>query len=183
MSPKQDTGTAPAAAEAAASSSAAAAASSSASAAANSNAAAGSSAPAASSSAAPAPQPVPAPKPAPAPRRAAPRPGPGARRKRLAPAVTAGQANALRSAKQYLAMTAFSHAGLIEQLSSSYGEGFSVADATYAADHVGADWNQQAAKAAKQLPRDVGLLARRAGPAIVVRPTATSTRSRRRSTG
>jgi hypothetical protein len=64
--------------------------------------------------------------------------------------VTAGQSNALRSAKQYLAMTAFSHAGLIEQLSSSYGEGFSVEDATYAADHVGADWNQQAARAAKQ---------------------------------
>jgi Host cell surface-exposed lipoprotein len=170
VSPKQDTNTAPAAAEAAASSSVAAASSSvaaasssvaaanssasSASAAASSRAAAiasaddaaSASAAAASSSAATAPKPTPTPKPAPAP---APKPAP-APAPAPAPTVTAGQANALRSAQQYLAMTSFSHAGLIQQLSSSYGDGFSVADATYAADHVGADWNQQAAKAAKK---------------------------------
>ena len=39
--------------------------------------------------------------------------------------------------------------GLIEQLSSEYGDGYSVQDATYAADHVGADWNEQAARAAE----------------------------------
>lgn len=67
-----------------------------------------------------------------------------------APAATFSQQQALRSAKQYLSMQAFSYAGLIKQLSSSYGDGFSQADATYAADHCGADWNAEAAKAAKQ---------------------------------
>jgi hypothetical protein len=67
-----------------------------------------------------------------------------------APKLTAGQSNALRSAKQYLNTMAFSKAGLIEQLSSSFGSGYSRADATYAVNHVGADWNEQAARAAKQ---------------------------------
>ena len=43
----------------------------------------------------------------------------------------------------------FSRDGLIEQLSSEYGDGYSVEDATFAADNVGADWNEQAAKAAQ----------------------------------
>ena len=41
---------------------------------------------------------------------------------------------------------AFSHDGLIKQLEY---EGYSTEDATYAADHCGADWNEQAAKSAK----------------------------------
>ena len=40
---------------------------------------------------------------------------------------------------------AFSYSGLIEQLEY---EGFSTAEATYAADHCGADWNEQAYKSA-----------------------------------
>ena len=43
----------------------------------------------------------------------------------------------------------FSRQGMIDQLSSEYGDQFSVADATYAADHCGADWNDQAAGAAQ----------------------------------
>lgn len=65
------------------------------------------------------------------------------------PAMTASQEQAVGSAESYLEFTAFSRKGLIRQLSSSAGEGFSVADATYAVDHVKVDWNEQAAKSAK----------------------------------
>jgi len=44
----------------------------------------------------------------------------------------------------------FSRAGLIKQLSSSYGAGFSLEDATYGVDALNADWNAQAVRAAKQ---------------------------------
>ena len=62
---------------------------------------------------------------------------------------TAGQENARRSAETYLETMAFSRKGLISQLSSSAGEGYSRADATYAVNHVDVDWNEQAAKAAQ----------------------------------
>ena len=45
--------------------------------------------------------------------------------------------------------TGFSRAGLIDQLSSSAGDQFSVADATWAVDHSGADWYAQAVMSAK----------------------------------
>ena len=57
-----------------------------------------------------------------------------------------GQKNALRSANSYLNALAFSYDGLIKQLEY---EGYSTEDATYAADHCGADWNEQAAKSAE----------------------------------
>lgn len=63
--------------------------------------------------------------------------------------ATAAQKNALRAAKNYLAISPFSRQGLIDQLSSSAGDGYSVEDATYAADNVNANWNQQAARAAE----------------------------------
>jgi hypothetical protein len=66
------------------------------------------------------------------------------------PVETAGQRNARLSAEQYLSMgNGFSRVGLIGQLSSSYGEGFSVADATYAVDATHTDWNAQACLSAK----------------------------------
>jgi hypothetical protein len=65
-------------------------------------------------------------------------------------AVTIGQSNAAQSAAQYLSTQPFSRAGLIQQLSSSAGEGFSLADATYGVDAQHADWNAQAALSAKQ---------------------------------
>lgn len=60
--------------------------------------------------------------------------------------ITIGQKNALRSAKSYLELTAFSYKSLIKQLEY---EKFSTEDAAYAADNCGADWNEQAAKSAK----------------------------------
>ena len=43
----------------------------------------------------------------------------------------------------------FSRAGLIQQLSSAAGEGFSLADATYGVDATHTDWNAQACLSAK----------------------------------
>ncbi len=61
--------------------------------------------------------------------------------------LTRPQQNAVRSARSYLDMKGFSRAGLIKQLSSEYGEGFSVADATAAVDSLTVDWNENAARA------------------------------------
>ena len=58
---------------------------------------------------------------------------------------TLGETNALRKAKQYIEMMAFSYKGLVEQLEF---ENFSHDEAVYGADHCGADWNEQAAKKA-----------------------------------
>lgn len=55
--------------------------------------------------------------------------------------ATMGERNALERAHDYLDFTAFSYLGLIDQLEF---EGYSTEEATYAADHCGADWNEQA---------------------------------------
>ena len=60
------------------------------------------------------------------------------------------QKNAVRSAKQYISMTGFSRDGLINQLSSEYGDGYEVADATVAVDSLNLNWNEQAVRSAKQ---------------------------------
>ena len=61
---------------------------------------------------------------------------------------------ALDKALSYLSFSAFSRSRLIEQLEYS---GFSTAEATYAADNCGADWNGQAAReAASALEKDPG---------------------------
>jgi Host cell surface-exposed lipoprotein len=63
---------------------------------------------------------------------------------------TASQQQALASAQGYLSDgQGFSRAGLIAQLDSPSGDQFSVADATWAVDNSGADWNAQALTAAK----------------------------------
>ncbi|EMJ8108947.1 Ltp family lipoprotein [Acinetobacter baumannii] len=67
-----------------------------------------------------------------------------------APKFTASQLNAIRTANSYLEYQAFSRKGLINQLSSDYGEGYSVKDATVAVDSLDVDWKEQAAKAAAQ---------------------------------
>ena len=64
--------------------------------------------------------------------------------------VAGPQNNAVRSAKQYISMQGFSRDRLIQQLSSDYGEGYSVADATVAVDTLNIDWNQQAVRTAKE---------------------------------
>lgn len=67
-----------------------------------------------------------------------------------AQSLTGPQRNAVRSAESYLSFTGFSRAGLIRQLSSAYGDGYSVDDATIAVNSLAVDWNQQAARSAKQ---------------------------------
>lgn len=59
--------------------------------------------------------------------------------------MTVSQENAVRSAQDYLDYSAFSRAGLIEQLEF---EEFSTSDATFAVDYLEVNWNEQAAKAA-----------------------------------
>ena len=59
--------------------------------------------------------------------------------------ATLGQKNALKKANSYLRSLSFSKSGLIKQLEY---EGFSNADAAYAVERCGADWNEQAAKKA-----------------------------------
>jgi hypothetical protein len=66
------------------------------------------------------------------------------------PEMTVSQKNAIESAKNYLNFASFSRVGLINQLSSSAGEGFPKRDAVYAVNHIDVNWNEQAAKAAKQ---------------------------------
>jgi hypothetical protein len=56
----------------------------------------------------------------------------------------------VREANQYLDTSAFSRQGLIDQLSSSAGSGYSVADATAAVDSLNIDYNAQAVRSAKQ---------------------------------
>lgn len=62
------------------------------------------------------------------------------------PKLTAGQENAIGAAEDYLGYTAFSRKGLIKQLKF---EQYSTADATFAVDHIKADWNKEAIRAAK----------------------------------
>lgn len=64
--------------------------------------------------------------------------------------LTRPQKNAVRSAESYLSFKGFSRAGLIDQLSSPYGDGYEVSDATAAVDSLSVDWNAQAAISASQ---------------------------------
>jgi len=64
--------------------------------------------------------------------------------------MTVAQQQAVESAKNYLSMgKGFSRAGLIKQLSSSYGERFPKAVAIFAVDHLNVNWNEQAVESAK----------------------------------
>jgi hypothetical protein len=63
--------------------------------------------------------------------------------------ASAEQQNAVRSARGYLQFSAFSRKGLINQLSSEAGDGYSVEAATYAVDSLDIDFNEQAYKSAK----------------------------------
>lgn len=67
-----------------------------------------------------------------------------------ADSLTGPQENAVRSAEQYLSFQGFSRSGLIRQLSSDFGDGYDVADATVAVDSMNIDWNKQAVRSAKQ---------------------------------
>jgi hypothetical protein len=64
--------------------------------------------------------------------------------------LTKPQKNAFRSAERYISISGFSRSGLIKQLSSDAGDGYSVADATAAVDSLNIDWNEQAVRSAKR---------------------------------
>lgn len=61
--------------------------------------------------------------------------------------ITLGMKNAVGRAQAYLNYTSFSKKGLIEQLEY---EGYTQSEATYAAETVQVDWNEQCAKKAQQ---------------------------------
>jgi hypothetical protein len=63
--------------------------------------------------------------------------------------VSVEEQNAVRSAQNYLDTGAFSCKGLIRQLSSDAGDGYSLTAATYAVDSLHINLNEQAAKSAK----------------------------------
>lgn len=65
------------------------------------------------------------------------------------PDYTVAQQNAIQSATSYLEITGFSRAGLIQQLSSEYGDKYAMADAIFAVDHIEVDWNAEAVESAK----------------------------------
>jgi colicin import membrane protein len=67
---------------------------------------------------------------------------------------TLSQKNAVRKAKEYLSVMAFSKEGLIKQLEF---EGFSNEDATYAVNQIDVDWKEQAVKKAKRLKNKCGI--------------------------
>jgi hypothetical protein len=66
------------------------------------------------------------------------------------PSLTAAQQQAVDSAQDYLGEgSGFSKRGLLDQLTSSYGEGFSKPDAEYAIKYLNPNWAQQAVDSAK----------------------------------
>ena len=65
-------------------------------------------------------------------------------------AATMSQRNAEASAKEYLQFEPFSKYGLIHQLSSPYGDGYSRATARYAVNHIRVNWYHQALRSARQ---------------------------------
>jgi hypothetical protein len=67
-----------------------------------------------------------------------------------APAMTASQQQAVDAAQGYLSMgSGFSYNSLIQQLTSSAGNGFPQADAVFAINYLHPDWDAQAVEAAK----------------------------------
>lgn len=64
-----------------------------------------------------------------------------------ADATIANRTQAVRAAREYLQVEAFSLKGLVKQLKY---EGYSTSDATYGATHAGANWMKQAVRAAKE---------------------------------
>ena len=63
--------------------------------------------------------------------------------------MTASQENAIRSAESYLELSGFSEQGLIDQLSSDYGDGYPRKDSVFAVRHLDVDWNAEAVESAK----------------------------------
>jgi GH18 family chitinase len=64
--------------------------------------------------------------------------------------VSVQEQNAIQAANQYLEFMPFSRKGLIQQLSSTAGDGYPLAVATAAVDSLTVNYNDQAAKSAAQ---------------------------------
>lgn len=73
------------------------------------------------------------------------------------PEVPAENRSALTKAETYSDMMYMSKAGIYDQLTSDYGEGFSAAAAQYAVDNVNADWNQNALEKARTYQDDMAM--------------------------
>ena len=67
---------------------------------------------------------------------------------------TLSQQNAVNAAENYLQLSGFSKQGLIDQLSSSAGNGYSIHDATVAVDSLDVNWDAQAVRSAKDYLHD-----------------------------
>jgi cell division septation protein DedD len=65
------------------------------------------------------------------------------------PELTAAQENAIESAQSYLDFGGFSRQGLIDQLTSEYGEGFKKKDAEFAVNYLDPNWKKEAVESAK----------------------------------
>jgi hypothetical protein len=63
--------------------------------------------------------------------------------------LTESEQNAVQAAQGYLQVSGFSEQGLIDQLSSSAGDGYSLHDATVAVNSLHVDWDAQAVRSAK----------------------------------
>jgi hypothetical protein len=64
--------------------------------------------------------------------------------------MTSDQQQAVQSAQGYLTDgEGFSYAGLLQQLTSAAGDGFSNADATFAINYLNPNWDQQAVESAQ----------------------------------
>lgn len=64
-------------------------------------------------------------------------------------AVSGQEKNAIRAARNYLSISAFSRLGLIQQLSSSAGDGYPHKLAVAAVDSLKVNWYAEAVKSAK----------------------------------
>ena len=64
----------------------------------------------------------------------------------VAQASPVSRAQAVRTAKDYVALQGFSFKGLVQQLRF---EGYSLSDSRYGASHAGANWNREAVQAAR----------------------------------
>lgn len=70
---------------------------------------------------------------------------------------TVGETNALKKAQSYSTNMHMSKKRLYDQLTSSYGEGFTASEAQYAVDHVNADWNYNALQKAKSYQKNMNM--------------------------
>jgi hypothetical protein len=81
---------------------------------------------------------------------AAPPSAPATTKAPAAPPMTTAQQQAVDAAQSYLSLgQGFSEQGLLQQLTSSAGNGFSKSDAEFAINYLNPNWNQQAVDAAK----------------------------------